>query len=104
MLPEKLAVVARRDEADVLAVGLPGVGEIRPDSQVPYLLLAVPAHGQQGMGKLLLAHTVQDVGLVLPVVNALEEAQTVGARLNACVVAGRYITGIKESCALEQEV
>ena len=91
MISEKLPVVARRDEADVLAVGLPGVGEIRPDSQLPYLLLAVPAYGQQGLGKLLLTHTVQDIGLVLPVVNALEEAQAVSARLS-CVRSGTVAT------------
>ena len=103
-LAEKLAIVAGGDEADVLAVGLVGVGEAGVQGQPADLRLGVVAYGHEGGGKLVLAHTEEHVGLVLVGVNAATEGEPAGAvGFDAGVVAGGDVAGVEHPGALGQK-
>ena len=89
-LPQRVAVVAARDEADLLALGLVGRGETEAASHVPNLGLGQLAEREPGVLELVLAQAVQEVGLVLVRVARPEQPRpAVRPDVAAGVVPGR---------------
>ena len=84
--------------------GFWALGKPASTGHFPYLLLGESPNRQERMGKLSLSHPVENVGLVLAVVDALQETETVLPGLNPSVVARRYIAGIQEAGPLQEEV
>ncbi len=72
-LPQKIAVVAGADEADVLAVGLVGGAEPEPGGQFPGLGLVEVARRESAPCQLILAEHGQDVGLILAAIVAPQQ-------------------------------
>ena len=103
-LAQEFTVVAGGYEADVLAVGLVGVGKAGFGGQIADLRLGVAAHGHQGGGELFLPHPEEDVGLVLVGVHAATQGPVVSTvGFDAGVVAGGDVAGLKHPGALGQE-
>ena len=108
-LAQELAVVAGGNKADVLAVGLVGVGKAGVGGQLADFRLGVASHRHQRSGQLLLTHPEEDVGLVLVGVGAASQSPLHGAgavgsvRLDARVVAGGDVAGLHHPGALGQE-
>src|SRR5204863_6597215 len=87
-LPEQAAVVVVGYEADLHALGLLGDAQPRFGGEAPDLgLLAVP-DGEHHAGQFALPEREQHVGLVLTLVQPLQEGRPVPAALDARVVAG----------------
>ena len=103
-LPEELAVVAGGDEADILAIGLVGVGEAGVVRHLTDLRLGIVAHGHEGAGELILAHTEENVGLVLVRVGAATQrpcAGTIG--FDAGVMTSGDMRRVQHPRALSEE-
>lgn len=75
VLPQKRHIVPIRHEADVLAVGLLGVGQAVGGRQSPQGGLFIVSHRQQQMGQLALGQLVEEVRLVLPPVRPRSSCQ-----------------------------
>ena len=89
-LTQGVAVVAAGHEADLLALGLVGGRQAETSGHVPDLRLGQVAEREPGVGQLILAQAVQEVGLVLVRVTGPQQSgRPVRARLVAGVVAGR---------------
>ncbi len=65
VLPDKPGVGAVGHEADVLAVGLLGVGKARSGGDGPHLLLGVLSQRQAQVAELVLAEGIEHIALVL---------------------------------------
>ena len=112
-LPQEFPVVAGGDKADVLAVGLAGVGQPGGGGQLADFVFRIVADGHQGSGQLLLAHPEQHIGLVFVGVHAPPQrpADGVGVAIaipvpggnDAGVVAGSDILRLHGAGALRQK-
>ena len=62
-------IISVRDEADILAVPLPGIDKALLLGDLPHLLLGQLSQGELGVGQLLLIQAGQKVGLILGLVH-----------------------------------
>ncbi len=86
---KRVAVVAARHEADLLALGLVGGGEAERPGDRPHLRLGELAQRETRVLQLVLAEPIQEVGLVLVLVARTgQSGAPVGAHHPARVVAG----------------
>ena len=103
-LPDELAIVAGGYEADVLAVGLVGVGEAGVGSQLANVRLGIMTNRHQGGHQLILTHPEQHVGLVFVGVGSAKQRPAAGAvRFDAGVVASGNVAGAHQPGPLGQE-
>ena len=98
---KKLPKTAFADEADAGAVAFAGVIETRLGGHAPDFGLLQITDGKQRPGQLRLSQRVNEIGLILVAVPALEQTKGPVAGLDAGVMAGRdeigaEITGIVE--------
>src|SRR5204863_7719437 len=90
---QQRAVVPRRDEADLLRLGLVRGWQPQLRGHLPDLWLAQLTQREAGGRQLLLGEDPEEVGLVLVGVEGAQQAPAAIDAIDARVVAGRHLVG-----------